>query len=65
MSLHRFLLLKIRWLIWIQVSPTATEAQLKTAYKKGALKYHPGMFTHLVAFQNRAENILIKHNHYR
>ncbi|BAE57935.1 mitochondrial protein import protein MAS5 [Aspergillus flavus] len=23
------------------VAPTATEAQLKTAYKKGALKYHP------------------------
>ena len=24
------------------VSPDATEAQLKSAYKKGALKYHPG-----------------------
>jgi hypothetical protein len=28
-----------------QVPPTATEAQLKTAYKKGALKYHPGLST--------------------
>lgn len=27
-----------------QVPPTASDAQLKTAYKKGALKYHPGMF---------------------
>lgn len=27
----------------LQVSPTASEAQLKTAYKKGALKFHPGM----------------------
>lgn len=26
------------------VSPDATEAQLKSAYKKGALKYHPGRF---------------------
>lgn len=24
------------------VSPDATEAQLKTAYRKGALKWHPG-----------------------
>lgn len=24
------------------VPPTATEADLKKAYKKGALKYHPG-----------------------
>ena len=24
------------------VDPSATDAQLKTAYKKGALKYHPG-----------------------
>lgn len=24
------------------VSPDATEAQLKSAYKKGALKHHPG-----------------------
>lgn len=26
------------------VSPDATEAQLKSAYKKGALKHHPGTF---------------------
>lgn len=26
-----------------QVSPTATEAELKKAYKVNALKYHPGM----------------------
>ena len=26
----------------IQVPPDATEAQLKSAYKKGALKHHPG-----------------------
>lgn len=26
------------------VTPDATEAQLKSAYKKGALKYHPGRF---------------------
>lgn len=26
------------------VSPDATEAQLKSAYKKGALKHHPGSF---------------------
>lgn len=26
------------------VAPDATEAQLKSAYKKGALKYHPGRF---------------------
>lgn len=26
-----------------QVPETASEAQLKSAYKKGALKYHPGM----------------------
>lgn len=25
------------------VSPDCTEAQLKSAYKKGALKHHPGM----------------------
>jgi len=25
-----------------QVSPTATEAELKKAYKTNALKYHPG-----------------------
>jgi DnaJ family protein A protein 2 len=25
------------------VPDTASEAQLKSAYKKGALKYHPGM----------------------
>jgi hypothetical protein len=25
-----------------QVAPTATEAELKKAYKTGALKYHPG-----------------------
>jgi DnaJ family protein A protein 2 len=24
------------------VAPDATEAQLKSAYKKGALKHHPG-----------------------
>ncbi len=24
------------------VDPSANDAQLKTAYKKGALKYHPG-----------------------
>jgi DnaJ family protein A protein 2 len=24
------------------VAPTATEAELKKAYKTGALKYHPG-----------------------
>ena len=24
------------------VSPDATEAQLKSAYRKGALKFHPG-----------------------
>lgn len=29
---------------FIQVSPTATEQELKKAYKVGALKYHPGMF---------------------
>lgn len=26
-----------------QVAPTATEQELKKAYKVGALKYHPGM----------------------
>lgn len=26
-----------------QVSPNATEQELKKAYKTGALKYHPGM----------------------
>lgn len=26
------------------VAPTATEQELKKAYKTGALKYHPGMF---------------------
>lgn len=26
------------------VSPDASESQLKSAYKKGALRYHPGMF---------------------
>ena len=25
-----------------QVAPTATEAELKKAYKTGALKHHPG-----------------------
>jgi len=25
------------------VSPDATDAQLKSAYRKGALKHHPGM----------------------
>lgn len=25
------------------VAPDATEAQLKTAYRKGALKHHPGL----------------------
>jgi DnaJ family protein A protein 2 len=25
------------------VAPDATEAQLKSAYRKGALKFHPGM----------------------
>jgi len=27
-----------------QVSPNATEAELKKAYKVGALKHHPGTF---------------------
>lgn len=27
-----------------QVSPNATEQELKKAYKTGALKHHPGMF---------------------
>ena len=27
-----------------QVPPDANESQLKSAYKKGALKYHPGTF---------------------
>lgn len=26
-----------------QVAPTATDAELKKAYKTGALKFHPGM----------------------
>lgn len=26
-----------------RVAPDATEAQMKTAYRKGALKHHPGM----------------------
>jgi len=25
------------------VAPDASESQLKSAYRKGALKYHPGM----------------------
>lgn len=28
-----------------QVAPTATEQELKKAYKTGALKYHPGKFS--------------------
>ena len=28
------------------VSSDASESQLKTAYKKGALKHHPGAFGH-------------------
>jgi DnaJ family protein A protein 2 len=28
------------------VDPSATDAQLKTAYKKGALKYHPDKNAH-------------------
>lgn len=32
----------------VQVPPTATEAQLKTAYKKGALKFHPGMSPYIL-----------------
>ncbi len=27
-----------------QVSPTCTEAELKKAYKIGALKHHPGVY---------------------
>ena len=30
------------WQSGLQVPDTASEAQLKSAYKKGALKYHPG-----------------------
>ena len=30
------------WQSGLQVPDSASEAQLKSAYKKGALKYHPG-----------------------
>lgn len=31
------------------VSPDCSEAQLRSAYKKGALKHHPGMWNTLSA----------------
>ena len=39
--LNKILIWHRDWLM-LQVSSDASEAQLKTAYKKGALKYHPG-----------------------
>jgi DnaJ-class molecular chaperone len=32
-------------LICTKVGPTATEQELKKAYKMNALKYHPGAYT--------------------
>ncbi len=40
----------------LQVSPSATDAELRSAYKKGALKHHPGTWSLVQMHTSQANN---------